>query len=322
MADRVAVLKDGVIIETGTARDIFSAPKEPYTKALLGNDTGVESPIPDENAPIAAEVKNIKVYFPIKKGFFRRTTDYVKAVDGVDFIMRRGQTLGVVGESGSGKTTLGRALLRLARSEGIITLGGQEIQTLSENALRPLRKKMQIIFQDPYGSLNPRMTVENIVGEGLLIHNIGTPEDRRAAVRAALQETGMGDEDFLRRYPNEFSGGQRQRIALARSLVLEPDVLVLDEPTSSLDRSIQFQVISLLRDVQKRRGLSYIFISHDLRIVRFLCHTLLIMKVGKIIESGPTWDIMQRPKEAYTRELLRTAFSVHPALNADGKEPQ
>ncbi|MDR0644729.1 MAG: dipeptide ABC transporter ATP-binding protein [Treponema sp.] len=305
MADRVAVMKDGCIVETGACAQIFAAPKEDYTKRLVEADSYAESPRPDPSMPIIAEVKGVRVYFPIKKGFFRRVTGFVRAVDEVDFTLRRGQTLGIVGESGSGKTTLGRALLKLEKSSGVIRVNGVEIQNLNEDKIRPLRRSMQIIFQDPYGSLSPRMTVENIVGEGLLI---GVKEERRSRVLAALREVGLDDEAFLSRYPHEFSGGQRQRIALARSLVLEPDILLLDEPTSSLDRSIQFQVVNLLRDLQRRRGLSYIFISHDLRIVRLLCHDILIMKAGKVVESGPSWEILQNPKEAYTRELLRTAF--------------
>ncbi|QQO11195.1 ABC transporter ATP-binding protein [Breznakiella homolactica] len=308
MADRVAVMRDGNIIETGTTGEIFRSPRESYTKLLISSDTGGESPVPDDSAPVLAEVRDMKVYYPVKKGFLRRVTGYIKAVDGVDFTLRKGQTLGLVGESGSGKTTLGKAILRLEKSSGTIILDGREIQNLSEKELRPLRHKMQIIFQDPYGSLSPRMTVEDIVGEGLLIHGIGTKEERKEKVISALGEVGMGDEDFLARYPNEFSGGQRQRIALARSLVLEPELLVLDEPTSSLDRTIQFQVVSLLKELQERRGLSYIFISHDLRVVRSLCHYILIMKDGKAVEAGPAEEIMRNPKEPYTQELLRTAF--------------
>jgi microcin C transport system ATP-binding protein len=253
------------------------------------------------------------VYFPVKKGFFRRVTGHIKAVDGVDFVLRRGQTLGIVGESGSGKTTLGKALLGLERilpeKGSAIVIDGREIQGLDENSLRPLRRKMQIIFQDPYGSLSPRMNILNIVGEGLLIHHIGTgtPEDRRGRVLKALTEVGMGEEDFLERYPNEFSGGQRQRIALARSLVLEPEILVLDEPTSSLDRTIQFQVVKLLKTLQEKRSLSYIFISHDLRIIRSLCHDILVMQAGKVVEAGPAAEILRNPQEAYTQELLQTA---------------
>jgi microcin C transport system ATP-binding protein len=311
IADRVAVMKDGRIIESGDAESVFANPKEAYTRELLGRGAEEESPAfsaqGGSQEPVA-EVKNLKVYFPIKKGVFRRVSGFVKAVDGVDFSLKAGETLGVVGESGSGKTTLGRALLRLIKSQGTIVIEGREIQALKEDALRPLRRKLQIIFQDPYGSLSPRMTVEDIVSEGLLIHHIGTKEDRRARALSALRETGMEDESFLSRYPNEFSGGQRQRIALARSLVLEPDILVLDEPTSSLDRSVQFQVINLLRDLRRRRGLSYIFISHDLRLVKLLCHNVLIMRAGKVVEYGAAKEIMQNPKEAYTRELIRTAF--------------
>ena len=232
-------------------------------------------------------------------------------VDGVDFVLRRGQTLGIVGESGSGKTTLGKALLGLERilpGEGLVVVEGREIQGLDGNSLRPLRRRMQIIFQDPYGSLSPRMNILNIVGEGLLIHRIGTAEDRRERVLKALGEVGMGDEDFLERYPNEFSGGRRQRIALARSLALEPDILVLDEPTSSLDRTIQFQVVKLLKELQEKRGLSYIFISHDLRIIRSLCHDIVVMRDGKVVEAGSAAEVLRKPKEAYTQELLRTAF--------------
>ena len=309
MADRVAVMQDGKIIETGVTKNIFTNPQEEYTKMLINTDTGDESPDPDNNADTIAEVKNVKVHFPIKKGFFKRVSEYIKAVDGVDFVLRQGQTLGVVGESGSGKSTLGRALLALEKAEGNIVVDGKAVQRMTEEALRPLRRKMQIIFQDPYGSLSPRMTIENIVGEGLLIHQIGTKEDRRERVRACLREVGMDNEDFLSRYPNEFSGGQRQRICIARSLVLEPSVLVLDEPTSSLDRTIQFQVIKLLKELQERRRLSYIFISHDLRLVRSICHDVIIMKSGKIVEAGPVKEIMTQPQNPYTQELLRTAFA-------------
>jgi microcin C transport system ATP-binding protein len=309
MANRVAVMQDGRIIETGATEEIFTNPQETYTKALIASDTGEESPMPDAAAPAVANVQDLKVHFPIKKGFFRRVTGYIKAVDGVDFTLRRGQTLGIVGESGSGKTTLGKALLALEKSVGTITIDGQNLRDIKEDALRPLRRKMQIIFQDPYGSLSPRMTIENIVGEGLLIHRIGTKADRRDRVLACLKEVGMDNKDFLSRYPNEFSGGQRQRICIARSLVLEPMILVLDEPTSSLDRTIQFQVVKLLRELQERRGLSYIFISHDLRLVRSLCHEILIMQGGKVVEAGPAGEIMAHPKDSYTQELLRTAFA-------------
>ncbi|GHU33286.1 ABC transporter ATP-binding protein [Spirochaetia bacterium] len=309
MSHRVAVMKDGVIVETGTTEEIFNHPQDPYTKVLTGTGNDEAIPEPDPSAPEVASVTNLKVHFPIKQGFFRNITGYVKAVDGVDFILRKGQTLGIVGESGSGKTTLGKALLRLEKSTGSITIAGKEINALNENAMRPLRRMIQIIFQDPYGSLSPRMPIRDIVGEGLLIHTIGTPAERIQRVQSALEEVGMGERDFLDRYPNEFSGGQRQRIALARSLVLEPDILVLDEPTSSLDRTIQFQVIALLRELQKKRNLSYIFISHDLRIVRSLCHEILIMRAGVVVESGSTSDIMAHPQHPYTQKLLETAFA-------------
>ncbi|MDR1212438.1 MAG: dipeptide ABC transporter ATP-binding protein [Spirochaetaceae bacterium] len=308
VAGRVAVMRDGSIIESGSVESVFDAPKEEYTRLLLG-DRRESVPRSDPSAPVAAEARDVKVYFPIKKGFLRRVKDYVRAVDGVSFTLRRGQSLGIAGESGSGKTTLGKALLMLEKSGGSIAIGGREIGGLDENSLRPLRRKMQIIFQDPYGSLNPRMTIENIVGEGLLIHRLCEKEERRERVRKALEEVGMGGESFLDRYPNEFSGGQRQRIALARSLILEPEILVLDEPTSSLDRTIQFQVVKLLRELQETRNLSYVFISHDLRLVRSLCADIIIMKAGRIVEAGPTAEILENPKEDYTRELLRTAFS-------------
>jgi microcin C transport system ATP-binding protein len=318
VAARTAVMRDGRIVEEGPTEELFAAPRHEYTRLLINSGAGDESPKPDEGAELIARVRNLKVYFPVKKGFLRRIKGHVKAVDGVDFTLRRGQTLGVVGESGSGKTTLGKALLRLEKSGlppgqgGTITVGGREIQDMNERDLRPFRRRAQIIFQDPYGSLNPRMTVEDIVGEGLLIHRIGTREERRQRVMAALRDVGLGDRAFLERYPNEFSGGQRQRIALARSLVLEPEILVLDEPTSSLDRTIQFQVVSLLKELQAKRGLAYIFISHDLRIVRSLCHRIIIMREGRVVEAGPAGEIFTNPREAYTRELLRTAFGNAP----------
>ncbi|MDR0569213.1 MAG: ABC transporter ATP-binding protein [Spirochaetaceae bacterium] len=309
MADRIAVMQGGKIIETGSAEEIFTRPREAYTRSLIADDGNAESPLSDESEPVTASARNLKVHFPIKKGLFRRITGHIKAVDGVDFTVRRGQTLGIVGESGSGKTTLGKALLALEKSEGEITIDGKPLAGIREDDLRLLRRKMQIIFQDPYGSLSPRMTIEDIVGEGLLIHSIGTKADRRDRVCSCLREVGLDDPEFLTRYPNEFSGGQRQRICIARSLVLEPKILVLDEPTSSLDRTIQFQVVRLLRELQERRGLSYIFISHDLRLVRSLCHEILIMRAGKIVESGPAGEIMAHPKEPYTQQLLRTAFA-------------
>jgi microcin C transport system ATP-binding protein len=308
IADRAAVMKDGYIVESGGIGDIFNNPKHEYTRALLSGDFGDESPLPKPNAAAAASVKGLKVYFPVKKGFFRRAVSYIKAVDDVNFTLREGETLGVVGESGSGKTTLGKALLCLQKSEGEITIDGREIQNLDEKSLRPMRRKMQIIFQDPYGSLSPRMTVRNIVGEGLLIHKIGGKDEREARVMSAMSEVGLNDPDYLDRYPNEFSGGQRQRIALARALVISPEILVLDEPTSSLDRATQFQITRLLRSLREKHGFSYIFISHDLRIIRSLCHSLIIMRAGKIVEAGAARDIFQNPRHEYTRILIKTAM--------------
>ena len=309
MADRTAVMKDGEIVETGETADIFAAPSHPYTKELISSEPSGDSPDSDPEAPVIAEARGLKVWFPVKSGFFRRVGGYVKAVDGVSFALRKGKTLGVVGESGSGKTTLGKALLRLEKSEGEIILEGSPFRLVDAKSLRPLRRRLQIIFQDPYGSLSPRMSVEDIVGEGLLIHGIGTKEERDRMVGEALSEVGLSPEHRTR-YPNEFSGGQRQRIALARALVLRPDILVLDEPTSSLDRTIQFQVIELLKRLQEKHGLTYLFISHDLKIVKSLCHDLLIMKAGKVVEAGPARKIFADPQAPYTKELLATAFDT------------
>jgi microcin C transport system ATP-binding protein len=308
--NRVIVMREGRIVEEGSPPALFGAPREEYTKLLIAADNvGMENdnPIP-RDAPLAAKVDNLKVHFPVKTGVLRRVTGYIKAVDGVSFELRTGESLALVGESGSGKTTLGKALLRLEKSTGNINVLGQEIQGLKQEQLRPLRPRMQMIFQDPYGSLSPRQTVREIVSEGLVVHKLCSPPEVTARVLDVLEEVGMGGNDFLDRYPNEFSGGQRQRIAIARSLILQPEILILDEPTSSLDRTVQVQVIDLLLDLQKRRQLSYIFISHDLRIVRSLCHTILIMKEGKIIESGSTRAVMEHPHDPYTQELMRTAF--------------
>jgi len=309
MADRVAVMKDGEVVETAGAKALFSAPAHPYSKELIGSEPSGEAPQADAGAPVAAEARDLKVWFPVRRGFLRRVAGHVKAVDGIGFTLRRGTTLGIVGESGSGKTTLGKALLRLEKSEGEIFLDGKPFKLVDEKSLRPLRRKLQIIFQDPYGSLSPRMTVGDIVGEGLLIHRIGTKEERERMVDEALAEVGLLAE-HKPRFPNEFSGGQRQRIALARALVLRPDILVLDEPTSSLDRTIQFQVIELLKRLQEKHGLTYLFISHDLKIVKSLCHYLLIMKAGKVVESGPAREVFAEPRDPYTKELLRTAFET------------
>ncbi|MGO9308933.1 MAG: ABC transporter ATP-binding protein [Spirochaetia bacterium] len=308
-ADRVSVMHDGRIVETGPTEDIFQHPRDPYTRALLDTEAPGDSPIPDAGRPVLMRTRDLKVWFPIQRGFLRRTTGYVKAVDGASIQIRRGQTLGVAGESGSGKTTLGRAVLRLLRSTGQILFEDAPLDGLKAEQLRPLRRRMQIIFQDPFGSLSPRMSVEQIIGEGLLVHNVGDPREREQKIVEAMTEVGL-DPAERHRYPHEFSGGQRQRIALARALVLKPSLLVLDEPTSSLDRTIQFQVIELLRRLQEKHDLSYIFISHDLKVLKALCHELAIMKEGRIVEAGPAREIFANPRDPYTRELLATAFQT------------
>jgi microcin C transport system ATP-binding protein len=312
-ADRVSVMHDGRIVETGPTEEIFQNPRDPYTRSLLDTEAPGDAPMPDASREVLMKAENLKVWFPIQRGFLRRTTGYVKAVDGASFQIRRGQTLGVAGESGSGKTTLGRAVLRLLRSTGEILFENVSLNGLKPEQLRPLRRRMQIIFQDPFGSLSPRMSVEQIIGEGLLVHNVGDPREREQKIVEAMREVGLDPEE-RQRYPHEFSGGQRQRIALARALVLKPSLLVLDEPTSSLDRTIQFQVIELLKNLQVKYGLSYIFISHDLKVLKSLCHDLAIMREGKIVEAGPAREIFAHPRHPYTKELLTTAF---PSLTAE-----
>ncbi len=307
IADRVAVMHDGVIVETDNTQKIFAAPSHPYTKELLAAEPEGEPPASDPEREALVTVEDLKVWFPIQKGILRLTRGHVKAVDGVTLKVRKGQTLGVVGESGSGKTTLGKALLRLERSEGEIWFEGKPLHEIDAKALRPIRRRMQVIFQDPFGSLSPRMSVEQIIGEGLIINKIGDPQSRGKRIVDVMKEVGL-DPEHRHRYPHEFSGGQRQRIALARALVLKPDILVLDEPTSSLDRTIQFQVIELLKSLQAKHGLSYIFISHDLKVVKSLCHDLVIMKEGKIVEEGEARAIFSNPRHPYTQELLSTAF--------------
>ena len=306
-ADRVAVMHDGRIVEEGPTEEIFQHPREAYTRTLLDTEAPRESPRAEPSRPVLLSTTNLKVWFPIQRGFLRRTTGHVKAVDGVSLQVTRGETLGIAGESGSGKTTLGRAVLRLLRSTGDIRFDGQPLHDLKEEELRPLRRRMQIIFQDPYGSLSPRMSVEQIIGEGLLVHDIGDPAGREGMIVQAMEEVGL-DPGQRQRFPHEFSGGQRQRIALARALVLKPALLVLDEPTSSLDRTIQFQIIELLRTLQERHGMAYMFISHDLKVLKSLCHHLVIMKDGLIVESGPACEIFAHPQAPYTQELLATAF--------------
>ena len=306
--DRVAVMQSGKIVETGDVADVFKAPQHPYTQRLLSSEPkGAPAPV----APGAEEVmstQGFRVWYPIKAGVFRHTVDHVKAVDDVAFRVRVGETVGVVGESGSGKSSLGFGLLRLVESTGPIVFVGRNIQPLKYRELRPIRRQMQIVFQDPFGSLSPRMTVGEIVAEGLKIHGIGADDDARdVQVVAGLEEVGL-DPETRHRYPHEFSGGQRQRVAIARALVLKPKLIVLDEPTSALDRSVQAQVIELLHKLQRDHNLAYIFISHDLAVIRAMSHQVVVMRDGKVVEQGPTSEILNRPKEAYTRALLAAAF--------------
>ncbi|ACK52800.1 ABC transporter related [Methylocella silvestris BL2] len=310
IADDVAVMQKGRIVETGPVATIFSAPRHPYTCALLAAEPkGAPPPFNAAAQPIVS-ADNIKVWFPIKRGFFRRTIGYVKAVDGVSVTVREGETVGVVGESGSGKTTLGLALLRLIRSEGAIVFLGQRIDGLRFKELRPIRRDMQIVFQDPYGSLSPRLPVADIVAEGLGVQDKSLSySQKREIVARALADTGL-DPAAMDRYPHEFSGGQRQRIAIARAMVLEPKFIVLDEPTSALDMSVQAQIVDLLRDLQRRRGLAFLFISHDLRVVRALASEIIVMRGGKLIESGPAAELLAHPKSDYTRALFAAAFDM------------
>ncbi|MHA6692093.1 ABC transporter ATP-binding protein [Devosia sp. A449] len=310
IADRVCVMTEGEIVESGPVGEIFANPQHEYTRHLLAAAPQGSPPEHDAAAPSIVEASDLKVWFPIKRGLLRRVVGHIHAVDGVDLSITQGETLGVVGESGSGKSSLGYALLRLIPSTGRIVVLGQQVDGRSWQALRPLRQHMQIVFQDPFGSLSPRMSVGDIVGEGLKVHMPRlTAAQRAEKVTAVLREVGL-DAAMSARYPHEFSGGQRQRIAIARALVLEPQFLVLDEPTSALDVSIQAQIIDLLRNVQQRRGLTYLFISHDLKVVRALAHRLIVMRNGKVVEAGPAADIFAAPREAYTRQLLAAAFDL------------
>ena len=316
MADRVCVMTQGVIVEAGSTEEIFARPQHAYTRRLLEAEPRGEPHRAVEGVPSIVDARDLRVWFPLKGGVLRRTVGHIKAVDGVSLTVREGHTVGVVGESGSGKTTLGLALLRLVRSKGSIQFAGRDIQGLSSRALRPLRREMQIVFQDPYGSLSPRLSVGQIVEEGLRVHGIGaTAEERRRLIEHALIEVGL-DPDTRDRYPHEFSGGQRQRIAIARAMVLKPRLVVLDEPTSALDMSVQAQIVDLLRELQRRHNLAYLFISHDLRVVRALSEEVLVMREGRIVERGPAAQIFAEPREPYTRALMAAAFELE-AVDTD-----
>ncbi len=316
IADRVCVMLKGQIVEQGPVAAIFGNPQHAYTQRLLAAEPkGRPAPVPDDAATLV-EAGPIKVWFPIKTGFLRKTTGHVKAVDGISVKVRAGETLGVVGESGSGKTTLGLAILRLISSEGPIVFLGDRIDGLSSAQVRPKRKDLQVVFQDPYGSLSPRMSVAEIVAEGLTVQaKQQSYAQRREVVAQALSDVGL-DPSAMDRYPHEFSGGQRQRIAIARAMALDPRFIVLDEPTSALDMSVQVQIVELLRDLQARRQLGYLFISHDLKVVRAMAHRVVVMQNGRVVEEGPAETIFSQPREAYTQALLAAALNLEPASSA------
>nr|WP_185985479.1 ABC transporter ATP-binding protein [Aureimonas mangrovi] len=313
IADRVCVMFKGEIVETGPTAEIFANPQHAYTKHLLAAEPKGRPPKADPTAAPVMEGRDVRIWFPVRTGFLRRVTDHVKAVDGVDITVRAGQTVGVVGESGSGKTTLGLALTRMISSKGEIAFEGARIDDRSFKAMRPYRDRVQIVFQDPYGSLSPRMPVADIVAEGLLVHQPKlSAGERDARVVDALREVGLDPETRFR-YPHEFSGGQRQRIAIARAMVLNPRFVMLDEPTSALDMSVQAQVVDLLRDLQKKHDLAYLFISHDLKVVRALANEVIVMRAGEVVERGPAEQIFSAPKTDYTRALMAAAFDIEAA---------
>jgi microcin C transport system ATP-binding protein len=310
MAERVYVMQNGAIVEEEPTEKLFTQPQHPYTRHLLAAEPKGQPPPFNASAPVIAETKDLKVWFPIKRGFLQRTVDHVKAVDGVSVKILGGQTVGVVGESGSGKTTLGLAILRLISSQGPIVYMGKRIDGLSSKEMRPLRREMQVVFQDPYGSLSPRLSIFGIIEEGLLIQKPEwTEAQRREQAARALKEVGL-DPAALDRYPHEFSGGQRQRIAIARAMALEPKFIVLDEPTSALDMSVQAQIVDLLRELQARRDLAYVFISHDLKVVRALCNYVIVMRNGRAVEEGPADQIFTAPQADYTKALLAAALDL------------
>ncbi len=309
-ADRVCVMTKGKIVETGPVEEVFTNPKHDYTRHLLASEPRGEPPVTDPSKPVVMQGSDIKVWFPIKAGLMRKVVDHVKAVDGIDLTLRAGQTLGVVGESGSGKTTLGLALTRLISSKGRISFVGRDIAGYSFTEMRPLRNQLQVVFQDPYGSLSPRMSVGDIVAEGLKVHERSlSSEERDQRVCWALEEVGL-DPLTRWRFPHEFSGGQRQRIAIARAMVLKPRFVMLDEPTSALDMSVQAQVVDLLRDLQKKHDLAYLFISHDLKVVKALANDVIVMRFGKVVEQGSSAEIFRAPKDDYTKALMAAAFNI------------
>ena len=304
IADRVFVMQQGEVVESGPTAELFANPQHPYTiKLLSAEPSGQPEPVP-ENAPVVVETDKLKIWFPIHGGMLRRTIGHIKAVNASSLSVRAGETLGIVGESGSGKTTMALAIMRLIASEGGITYKGQDIRSWSTKQLRHLRKDMQIVFQDPYGSLSPRMTCAQIISEGLKIHNVDPDRDQRDLVAEVMLETGL-DPATMDRYPHEFSGGQRQRIAIARAMVLRPKLLVLDEPTSALDMTVQVQIVELLRGLQKKYGLAYLFISHDLKVIRAMSHKVIVMKQGDVVEQGTAEDLFENPQTEYTRKLLQ-----------------
>jgi microcin C transport system ATP-binding protein len=313
IAQRVCVMKNGCIVEQGSVEQVFNAPEHPYTRALLAAEPKPDPAPPQPSAPVVLETDTLKVWFPITRGLMRNVVGHVKACDGLTIEIRQGETLGVVGESGSGKSTLGRAILRLISSEGTIAFMGHNLQGLRFKEMRPFRRNMQIVFQDPYGSLSPRMSVADIIKEGLRVHHPHlTDAECDQRVVQALNDVGL-DTNTRFRFPHEFSGGQRQRIAVARAIVLEPSFVVLDEPTSALDMLIQAQMVDLLRDLQKRHNLTYLFISHDLRVVAALASRLLVMRHGVIVEAGEAADLFRNPKTDYTRALFAAAFNLETA---------
>ncbi|MEO0391608.1 MAG: ABC transporter ATP-binding protein [Pseudomonadota bacterium] len=310
VADRVCVMNQGEIVEAGAVPETFDNPQHAYTKRLIDAEPSGQALAFDGDAAPIMQADNLKVYFPIRKGVIKRTVGHVKAVDGIPVSVRPGETVGVVGESGSGKTTLGQGLLRLVNSDGPIQFQGQDIQGLSRGDIRPLRREMQVVFQDPYGSLSPRMTVGGIIAEGVRLHKLaGSQVEEDQMIADVLEEVGL-DPDTRHRYPHEFSGGQRQRISIARAMILKPKFVVLDEPTSALDMSVQAQIVDLLRDLQAKHDLAYLFISHDLKVVRALSNSVIVMKDGKVVEQGPVDQIFEAPQTDYTKALIKAAFDI------------